>query len=124
MGRIVKLYEEFLNDKNLSDFKDELKMYFEDEYNKIIKIIDNIHNENEIKNALEKIAFLINGEKVSEIESNKINDNFWKNVVALYIDMDDLYSMTIIYDTIDKKFILNSSAEWMDDNVELFTDNI
>jgi hypothetical protein len=123
MGKNVKLYEEYFKNKDLSEFKDELKIYFDDKYDDIIEIIDSIKNEKDVKEALEKISFLIDGEEVANIESDKINDNYWKNVAALYIEFGDIHTMTIIYETVNKKFVLNSSSDWMDEHVELFTDN-
>lgn len=39
-------------------------------------------------------------------------DNYWQNTIALYVNMGDTYTRTIVYDVYEDKFIVTSWGDW------------
>lgn len=100
-----------INPKTLMDrFKIDAKVAKE-----IISIIKSSTGGRSAEAAMAKIDKLIEGYGVESLQPENAHVNsFWLSTVALYVNMGDTYTATIIYDTENKKWYLTTWGDFLE----------
>jgi hypothetical protein len=104
-----------------SSFNDDVKSNFPEIADEIISTINDVNTNNprEIDDVMDVIDNLISGYGVEVIRSNNINNKYWIDVVATYINLGDTYKTTILYDVINNEFLCISYGNWIENHPEL-----
>lgn len=63
---------------------------------------------------MEAINEEMNGFGIEPIRDPSHWDNYWGDYIAIYVNMGDTYSATILYDTRDNKYILTSYGDFIE----------
>jgi hypothetical protein len=61
---------------------------------------------------LEEVNRLVDGHGVEAIRDEQVYDNYYGDVVALYVNMGDTYDTTLVYDTETHEFQVTSWGDW------------
>jgi hypothetical protein len=73
------------------------------------------HPTNQDEIAMEMFNELLDGFGVEAIRSEGEHvDNYHFDIVATYVNMGDTYNTTVVYDTIDKRFMVTSWGDFVE----------
>lgn len=61
---------------------------------------------------LEEVDRLVGGHGIEAIRDEEVHDNYYGDVVALYVNMGDTYDTTLVYDTDTQEFQVTSWGDW------------
>lgn len=61
---------------------------------------------------LKEVDRLVDGNGVEPIRDENVNDRYYGDVVALYVNMGDTYESTLLYDTQNHEFHVTSWGDW------------
>lgn len=115
MKKIVKLS---LNELR-QVIKSVIKEQSEFEGKKLQDVVNNLNGHKKIiePDMVDEIMEILNdrmGGFGIEALRGDVNDKYYGDVIALYIDMGDTYARTVIYDTQEKEFHLKSWGDFME----------
>jgi hypothetical protein len=114
--RFLKLYEEFSD-----DFFGKLKEFFADNYKDLKDVFEMWNGKKRtVEDLLEKCAFIIDNYGVEPVRSSDQDDSYFLETVALYLNLEDEYATTIIYDVNKNDFILTSISDWKYENKDKY----
>jgi len=70
----------------------------------------------QVDDALDFVNQTLNGHGVEAIRGDYHVDNYYYDIVALYVNMGDTYNSTILYETDNDRFLLTSWGDWVERN--------
>lgn len=73
-----------------------------------------------VDDLLEETNHAIGGHGVEAIRSNKFWDPYYLDIAALYVNLGDPYTTTLLYDVGSKQFYVIDYAEWVERRGEKF----
>jgi hypothetical protein len=80
---------------------------------RIARMIANVRGDsNKADKVLEEVDRLINGHGIEAIRDEDVNDRYYGDVVALYVNTGDTYNATLLYDTDRSEFYVTSWGDW------------
>ena len=86
------------------------------ESKRIEKLIEHANNPNKVDKVLETVDKLTNANGIEAIRGDHHVDNYYQDIVALYVNMGDTYDTTLLYDTSEDKFLVTSFGDWVEAN--------
>jgi len=111
-SRFVKLYESFS-----SDFIRKLNEFFPENYEELKDVLEMWNGKKRtVEDTLEKCAFIIDNYGVESIRASDVDDSYFLETVALYLNLEDKFATTIIYDVTKNRFMLTSISDWKYEN--------
>ena len=64
--------------------------------------------------AMERINQLLDAHGVEAIYASGGHSGYWQNIVAVYVNMGDSYTATVLYDVGRSRFIITDGAAWVE----------
>ncbi len=115
--------EEDVPEADAKDILEGLGQYLEHEGHdaaresaRIARLISGASNSEKIDKVLEEVDKLIDGSGVEAINGDYHVDNYYGDIVALYVNTGDSYAATLLYETENDKFIVTSFGDWVEHN--------
>ncbi len=65
---------------------------------------------------LEYINHFLGGYGVESIRDGNMWENYWTDHCAMYVNMSETYSRTILYETESGRFVFTSWGQWVEEN--------
>lgn len=78
--------------------------------------IKNAGTRKEVDHALNYVDDMIHGHGVEAIRGDYHVDNYYYDIVGLYVNTGDTYNATLVYDTDREKFVLTTMGDWVEKN--------
>ena len=72
-----------------------------------------------VDDALDKIDECLSGFGVEAISGNYVN-RYYQNIVALFVNVGETYTSTVIYETDTGRFILTTVGDWVERNADRY----
>lgn len=69
-----------------------------------------------VDNALDTINQVIGGYGVEAIRGDYHVDNYYYDIVGLYVNTGDTYNATVVYDTERERFEVTTFGDWVEKN--------
>lgn len=75
-----------------------------------------VRNENDPDVTLEAANALMNAHGIEAIRGDYHVDNYYYDIVALYVNTGDTYNPTLLYETDTDRFTLTTLGDWVERN--------
>jgi hypothetical protein len=72
--------------------------------------------EDRVDIALDAANAALNGHGVEAIRGDYQVDSYYRDIVALYVNMGDTYDATILYETEPERFTITAWGDWVEHN--------
>ena len=115
--------DEDVPEADAKDILEGLGKYFEHEGHdaakesaRIARLISSASNSEKVDKVLEEVDRLVNGNGIEPINGDYHVDNFYHDIVALYVNMGDTYETTLLYETDKDRFLVTSWGDWVEHN--------
>jgi len=79
-----------------------------------------IRYERQVDGVLDLASKLAGGHGVEAIQGDYWVDNYYHDIVALYVNMGDTYAATILYVTAEDKWVLTTWGDWVERNTRKY----
>lgn len=73
-------------------------------------------DEEAVDRALENANATIHGYGIEPINGDYHVDNYYFDIVALYVNTGDTYNATVLYETEKEKFLVTTMGDWVERN--------
>lgn len=103
-----------LNEGKPSRMADWLNTHHPENKKEILSIMANAGTRRSADDAMRKINDLVGGYGVEAIRADNMNDSYWMDAAAIYVNMGDTYSATILYDIQKQKFMLTTMGDFVE----------
>jgi hypothetical protein len=83
---------------------------------RIARLIASANNSDKVDKVLEEVNRLTDANGIEPINGDYHVDNFYHDIVALYVNMGDTYETTLLYETDKDRFLVTSWGDWVEHN--------
>lgn len=87
----------------------------ESELNKLVDMINSANNHDSVDEALDFANEIFHGYGVEPIRDEDVWDNYYGDTIALYVNFEDTYLATLLYDINEDEFYLTSWGDWIEE---------
>ena len=77
-------------------------------------LFDRAHNNMTADRAMSAANTALDAHGVEAIRGVDADDNFWQDIIAIYVNMGDSYAATVLYDVKTKKFSITSYGDYVE----------
>jgi len=79
----------------------------------LVSLVGSVSSAEEIYRAMDSVDKLMGGHGVETLQDeNAYVDSYWRNAIALYVNMGETYQTTLLYDTESSVFLITSYGDF------------
>jgi len=83
---------------------------------RLARMIESATNSDKVDKVLEEADKLIDGSGIEAINGDYHVNNYYHDIVALYVNTGDTYNTTLLYETERDRFLVTSFGDWVERN--------